>query len=139
MRKSVAVVAGMLSVLLLAWMGCAAKPGTSTPKQASAAPTKPTRSVLIEDFESYASDEQLAKAWYKPPHGGTIHQSRESVIKSSGNFSMKVEYSTTKSRDKGTGLGLSISHGIVKDHGGKLSVESEVGQWTRFHVDLKTT
>jgi signal transduction histidine kinase len=43
---------------------------------------------------------------------------------------------TTKPRDKGTGLGLSISHGIVKDHGGALSVESEVGRWTRFYVDL---
>ncbi len=43
---------------------------------------------------------------------------------------------STKPRDKGTGLGLSISHGIVKDHGGVLSVESEAGQWTRFHVDL---
>ena len=43
---------------------------------------------------------------------------------------------TTKPRDKGTGLGLSISHGIVKDHGGEMSVESEVGQWTRFQVDL---
>ncbi len=45
---------------------------------------------------------------------------------------------TTKPRDKGTGLGLSISHGIVKDHGGQLSVESELGQWTRFHIDLPT-
>jgi signal transduction histidine kinase len=43
---------------------------------------------------------------------------------------------TTKTRDKGTGLGLSISHGIVKDHGGELSVESTVGEFTRFHVDL---
>ncbi len=43
---------------------------------------------------------------------------------------------TTKPREKGTGLGLSISHGIVKEHGGELSVESEEGQWTRFHVDL---
>jgi len=43
---------------------------------------------------------------------------------------------STKPRDQGTGLGLSISHGIVKDHGGELTVESEVGQWTRFHVDL---
>ena len=43
---------------------------------------------------------------------------------------------TTKPRDKGTGLGLSISHGILKDHGGDLTVETEVGEWTRFHVDL---
>jgi signal transduction histidine kinase len=43
---------------------------------------------------------------------------------------------TTKPRDKGTGLGLSISHGIVKDHGGELSVESAVGEFTRFQLDL---
>jgi PAS domain S-box-containing protein len=43
---------------------------------------------------------------------------------------------TTKSRDRGTGLGLSISHGIVREHHGELTVESEPGQWTRFHVDL---
>ncbi|MBT7701195.1 MAG: hypothetical protein HN700_12960, partial [Verrucomicrobia bacterium] len=43
---------------------------------------------------------------------------------------------TTKPKDKGTGLGLSIIHGIVKDHGGKLSVESKPGRWTRVHVDL---
>ncbi len=43
---------------------------------------------------------------------------------------------TTKPRGKSTGLGLSISHGIVNNHGGELNVESEVGQWTRFHVDL---
>jgi len=43
---------------------------------------------------------------------------------------------TTKGRDKGTGLGLSISHGIVKDHHGQWTVESEPGQFTRMHVDL---
>jgi len=43
---------------------------------------------------------------------------------------------TTKPRDKGTGLGLSISYGIVKDHHGELSFESEPGQYTKFHMDL---
>lgn len=43
---------------------------------------------------------------------------------------------TTKPKESGTGLGLSISYGIIKDHGGELSVESEPGRYTRFHVDL---
>lgn len=43
---------------------------------------------------------------------------------------------TTKPRDQGTGLGLSISHGIVKDHHGELSVETELGRFTRMHLDL---
>ena len=42
-------------------------------------------------------------------------------------------------RERGTGLGLSISHGIIRDHNGRLSVESAPGQWTRFHIDLPAT
>ncbi|MCE5264517.1 MAG: hypothetical protein LLG97_13410 [Deltaproteobacteria bacterium] len=43
---------------------------------------------------------------------------------------------TTKPKETGTGLGLSISYGIVRDHGGELTAESEPGRYTRFHVDL---
>lgn len=43
---------------------------------------------------------------------------------------------TTKGRDKGTGLGLSISDGIVKAHGGAIECETQVGVFTRFHVDI---
>ncbi|RLD06939.1 MAG: hypothetical protein DRI56_07375 [Chloroflexota bacterium] len=43
---------------------------------------------------------------------------------------------TTKDRAIGTGLGLSISLGIVQDHHGQLTLESEEGQPTRFHLDL---
>ena len=43
---------------------------------------------------------------------------------------------TTKDRATGTGLGLSISLGIVQDHHGQLTFESEEGQPTRFYLDL---
>ncbi len=43
---------------------------------------------------------------------------------------------STKPKDKGTGLGLSISFGIVKEHHGMLSLETEEGNYTCFHLDL---
>jgi len=39
---------------------------------------------------------------------------------------------TTKER--GTGLGLMVSYKIIKEHKGKVKVESEVGVGTKFHI-----
>jgi PAS domain S-box-containing protein len=58
----------------------------------------------------------------------------------SGEAARKVfePFFTTKDRGRGTGLGLSISHGIIKQHGGKIELESSPGRGASFTLVLPT-
>src|SRR5881227_1344029 len=46
---------------------------------------------------------------------------------------------TTKEVGKGTGLGLSLCYGIIKEHGGSITVASQPGQGATFVIELPLT
>lgn len=50
--------------------------------------------------------------------------------------SLFVPFFTTKEVGKGTGLGLHVSQGIVKRHGGEITVRSEVNCGSTFAVEI---
>ena len=43
---------------------------------------------------------------------------------------------TTKQIGQGTGLGLAVSYGIIRDHGGHITVESKLSEGTLFQITL---
>ncbi len=74
---------------------------------------------------------------------GPVDETIEVVISDTGHGISKENlrrvfdpFFTTKVVGRGTGLGLAISYGIVKEHGGTISVKSKVGLGTTFIIRL---
>jgi signal transduction histidine kinase len=78
-----------------------------------------------------------------PDHGGPETRYLRVTVQDTG-IGMTAEqtqhvfepFYTTKSVGDGTGLGLSVAYGIVRDHGGWISVDSEPGKGSEFSVYL---
>ncbi len=65
----------------------------------------------------------------------TIADTGKGIEKSKLPFIFDPGY-TTKGVGIGTGLGLSISYNIIEKHKGRITVDSEVGKGTSFHIHL---
>ncbi len=84
------------------------------------------------------------------PRGGTItiitkaSEHQVSIIVEDTGIGMSAEvkeqifvpFFTTKDVDEGTGLGLAVVHGIITAHGGDVSVESRIGEGSRFEIRM---
>jgi two-component system NtrC family sensor kinase len=79
----------------------------------------------------------LVKGGYDPKGDNLILEVRDTGIGIQKDILPYIfdPFFTTKST-KGTGLGLSVSYGIIRQHHGDISVESEEGQGTRFIIKL---
>lgn len=99
------------------------------------------RDALNEKYPDYNEDKIIrltcsqyeadGRRWMKivvEDHGNGIpDQMRDKIFE---------PFFSTKPKEIGTGLGLSISFGIVKDHHGKITIDSKEGFYTKFILDL---
>jgi signal transduction histidine kinase/ActR/RegA family two-component response regulator len=76
-----------------------------------------------------------------PPGSGQAAQIEASVADNGSGMPPEVQarvfepFFSTKG-EKGTGLGLAMVYGVVEQHGGRITLESEVGRGTTFRIAL---
>ncbi|MBF0492516.1 MAG: PAS domain S-box protein [Deltaproteobacteria bacterium] len=85
----------------------------------------PGAKISIKTLPS--ADGKHVEAWVADNGPGIPEEIQEKIFQA---------FFTTKEAGKGTGLGLSISKKIIEEHGGKITVESKLGEGTTFKVVL---
>ncbi|RKH36426.1 ATP-binding protein [Corallococcus sicarius] len=108
-------------------------------------PLAAVRANLVQVFVNLITNACHAMTPGGQVHLSTAQEGQEAVVRvrdtgtgiDPRNLSRIFEpFFTTKPEGRGTGLGLSICQGIVENHGGRLTVESTLGQGTTFTVRL---
>ncbi|HKJ66276.1 MAG TPA: PAS domain S-box protein [Desulfopila sp.] len=95
--------------------------------------------VLSVSFHSVEFEESDTASYTDLKPGKYIHlQIRDTGCGMEPDIAKKIfePYFTTKEKEKGTGLGLSVVHGIIHNHDGVITVDSEVGKGTVFDIYL---
>jgi len=98
--------------------------------------------ILIDNAMKHTNDGGLIKVSLKQPSGKRIlevYNTGKGISRQEKNkiFERFYRVDEARSRDSESyGLGLSIAKSIVKNHKGKIDVQSEEGKWVRFTVTL---
>jgi two-component system, NtrC family, sensor kinase len=96
-------------------------------------------SNAVEALESCQGDRILMiETEYLPKNGSITISFRDTGVGIPAENLPKLfePFFSTKKKGKGVGLGLSVAYGIVQEHGGSIRVQSEVGKWTNFGIEL---
>jgi len=101
--------------------------------------------LLVNSCQSLSGKDKAVwvKTWHDPIRQRNVLQVKdEGVGIASENLNHITDpFFTTKRKEGGTGLGLSVAIRIIKDHGGELNFQSELGRGTTATMSLpaKTT
>lgn len=60
-------------------------------------PPKPVELKVVDNYDNYATSEELSKNWYQPRHGGRATRNLDPNVKGGGKYSLRCDYETEKS------------------------------------------
>ena len=113
----------LMNLCANAWQAHQGQPGEVTVGLARLS----AQEVLATGVAPGGGQHGLAHLWVSDRGCGIDEATRQRIFE---------PFFTTKPAGSGTGLGLSVVHGIVMAHGGTLTVDSQPGQGSTFHVYL---